>query len=78
MNCGDPQRAAFGAKIVGQSWKIPLVGRRWQSLAPPAQLSPPDSPMSDAPIITMTVPVTTGGKIRFRVLAGAKDRPIFK
>jgi len=33
--------------------------------------------MSEAPIIRTTVPVTTGGKIRLRVLAGAKDKPMF-
>jgi hypothetical protein len=30
--------------------------------------------MREAPIITMTVPVTTGGKTRFKVLAGANDK----
>jgi hypothetical protein len=78
INCGDPHCAARGAKMVGHSWKIPSVGRSWHPFEPPAQLSTPDSPIRDAPIITITVPVTTGGKIRLRVFAGAKESAMFR
>ena len=57
MNSGEPQRRGRGASVVGHSWKIPDVGRLWQSLEPPPQFGIPDEPMSEAPIITITVPV---------------------
>ena len=62
--------------IVGQSWKMPEVGRLEQSFEPPPQFGIPDEPTSDAPIMTMTVPVTMGGKIRLRVFAGANESRI--
>ena len=41
------------------SWKScngPFAVRNWQPLDPPPQLRMPESPMSDAPIMTITVP----------------------
>ena len=58
--------------MVGQSWKMPDVGRPIQSLDPPPQFGMPDEPISDAPIMTITVPVTMGGKMRLRVRGGTK------
>ena len=57
MNSGEPQGSGRGAEISGQSWKMPDVGRLMQSLDPPPQLGIPDEPISEAPIITMTVPL---------------------
>ena len=57
MNSGEPQGKGRGANIVGQSSKMPEVGRVLQSLDPPPQLGIPDEPISEAPIITMTVPL---------------------
>jgi hypothetical protein len=57
MNSGDPQGKGLGASVVGQSWKIPLVGLLRQSLAPPAQFGAPDDPTREAPIRRMTVPM---------------------
>jgi hypothetical protein len=45
-----------GARVVGQSIKIPLVGKSWQPLEPPPQFGMPDAPTRDAPIKRMTVP----------------------
>lgn len=42
--------------VVGQSESGPLAGRAWQPFDPPPQLGMPDEPMSDAPIMTITVP----------------------
>ena len=47
-----------------------------QSFDPPPQFAIPELPMSDAPIITITVPVTMGGKIRWRMRTGTKERNI--
>lgn len=50
--------SGFGAVISGHNWKGPDVGRLLQSFEPPPQLRIPEEPMSDAPIIRMTVPKT--------------------
>ena len=44
--------------MVGQSSKIPDVGRLEQSLDPPPQLGIPEDPTREAPIMSMTVPIT--------------------
>lgn len=46
----------LGAKMVGQSSKMPDVGRLEQSFEPPPQFGTPEAPIRDAPIIRMTVP----------------------
>lgn len=65
-----------GAKIVGQSWKIPVSGRLWQLFDPPPQFAIPELPMRDVPMSKMTVPVTRGGKILLRALGEQKDMDI--
>ena len=76
MGGGSTHGSGLGAKIVGHSWKIPLSGRFLQSLLPPPQFAIPDSPISDAPIIKMTVPVTMGGNSLLSTRGLAKDMPI--
>ena len=44
MNSGEPQGSGRGALIVGQSWKMPEVGRLEQSFEPPPQFGIPDEP----------------------------------
>ena len=39
MNSGEPQGSGLGAKMVGQSWKMPDVGLRWQSFEPESLLA---------------------------------------
>jgi len=56
INSGDPQGSGRGAEVVGQSWKIPLVGKSWQPFEPPPQFGMPDEPTREAPIMRMTVP----------------------
>ena len=56
MNSGDPQSKGRGASVVGQSWKIPEVGKFWQPFEPPPQFGAPDDPTSDAPIKRTMVP----------------------
>ena len=63
----------LGANIVGQSANMPVSGLPAQSLDPPPQFLMPESPMRDAPIRRMTVPVTIGGKMRCSLRAGMKD-----
>jgi hypothetical protein len=46
----------LGAKVVGQSANIPVVGLVAHKLPPPPQLGMPEDPTKDAPIIKMTVP----------------------
>lgn len=46
--------------MFGQSWNIPLVGELSQSLDPPPQFGIPEEPISDAPIIRITVPAIRG------------------
>lgn len=57
INSGEPHGSGRGARVVGQSWKMPEDGRLIQSLDPPPQLGIPDEPIREAPIITITVPV---------------------
>ena len=64
MNSGEPHNKGRGAKMVGHIWKIPVSGRLWQSLEPPPQLRTPDSPIREAPIMMMTVPVTANLALR--------------
>ena len=78
MNSGEPHGSGRGAEVLGQSWKGPDDGRCMQLFDPPPQLAMPDEPVSDAPTITITVPVTMGGKTRFRMRAGMKDINISK
>lgn len=56
INSGDPHNKGRGAKVVGQSAKIPEVGKFWQPLDPPPQFGAPDDPTSDAPIKRTMVP----------------------
>lgn len=49
-----------------------------QSFEPPPQLGMPEDPTSDAPIMRMTVPVTSGGKSFCRNRGGKKDMKISK
>jgi len=78
INSADPQGRGLGANIVGHSWKMPLVGRLRQSFEPPPQFGMPDDPIKEAPIIKITVPVTIGGKIRWRTRGGINDMKISK
>jgi hypothetical protein len=64
-----------GAKTVGQSSKIPEVGRLEQSLDPPPQLGMPESPMSDAPIIKITVPVVRKNN-EVKLTANTRNIPV--
>ena len=57
MNSGEAHGSGRGAKIVGQSWKMPLVGKFWHPLDPPPQLGAPELPTSEAPMSRITVPV---------------------
>jgi hypothetical protein len=52
--------SGLGAKMVGQSRNIPLVGKVSQEFEPPPQFGTPEDPMRDAPIIKITVPVQMG------------------
>src|SRR5258708_2416548 len=70
MNCALPQAAAFGALLLGQSWKSPVSGRVEQVPEPPAQLLKPDW-IRLIPINMTVGPVTRGGKIFLSILAGA-------
>lgn len=56
MNSGEPQGSGRGARVVGQSWNMPLVGKFWHPPAPPPQLRAPELPTSEAPMSRMTVP----------------------
>ncbi len=76
MNSGEPQGSGRGAAVLGQSWKGPDSGRCMQLLDPPPQFAIPEEPIRDAPTMTITVPVTMGGKTRFSVRAGMKDMSI--
>jgi hypothetical protein len=58
MNSGDPQGSGRGAAMLGQSAKNPVSGLSLQLFDPPPQFAIPDSPISDAPIIRITVPET--------------------
>lgn len=49
--------SGFGALRSGQSSKKPDAGRPKQSFEPPPQFGIPDDPISDAPIMRITVPV---------------------
>ena len=60
INSGDPQGSGRGAKIVGQRAKIPVGCSAEQEFEPPAQFSAPESPMREAPISRITVPVLLG------------------
>ena len=66
----------LGALIVGQSWYSPDDGLDSQSLLPPPQFAIPLSPIKEAPIRRMTVPVTIGGNIRCSIRTGTKDMNI--
>lgn len=61
--------------MVGQSWKMPVVGRETQEPLPPAQFWKPDS-IRLTPISMTVGPVTRGGKIFFRIRGGVKDMRI--
>jgi len=75
-NSAEPQGIARGALILGQSAKNPFSGRSLQSLDPPPQFAIPESPMSDDPIMRITVPVTIGGNILLSARAEQKDMNI--
>jgi len=42
--------------MVGQRWNIPVVGDVEQAFEPPPQFGTPEEPISDAPIMRITVP----------------------
>ena len=44
MNSREVHGSGRGAKIVGQSWKMPLVWKFWHPLDPPPQLGAPELP----------------------------------
>ena len=52
------------------------MGLDEQSFEPPPQLGTPEDPIRDAPIIRITVPVTIGGKIFFRIRGETNDMKI--
>lgn len=76
MYLGSPHFKAFWPYIVGHKAKIPDVGRVLQAVDPPPQAKNPELPISVAPINRITVPVTIGGKRRFKTLGGTKAKPI--
>ena len=63
MNSGEPQGSGRGARVVGQSWNMPLVGKFWHPFDPPPQSSAPELPTREAPMSRMAVP---GGYVRRR------------
>ena len=65
-----------GASTFGHSRKNPLLGLSIQPFDPPPQFAIPVLPMSEAPIMTMTVPVTKGGNMRCRIRTGTSDKSI--
>lgn len=56
MNSGEAHGKGRGANMVGQSWKMPEVGKFWHPFEPPPQDGAPEDPTSDAPINRTTVP----------------------
>ena len=61
--------------MLGQSMKLPSVGRLAQDQEPPAQFDRADS-IKETPIKLTVGPVTKGGKSFLRALGVMKDSPI--
>lgn len=73
---GDAHGSGLGAVTSGHSANGPLAGRVMHAFEPPPQSAMPEEPTRDAPMRRITVPVTSGGKIRCRMRTGTKERNI--